>query len=152
MYLVPSGNCEWSDAGVGCSELGGWWDWLDHIDEDIVRRGDDKVSLAKILVPQRQHRRDSRLTCQAGVHVIDVVDFHVHDYPSRERPIARRDRGVIEVLTEVGVAADLLDAMTVQLSGAMNEAALWIAKHPDPAEARQQAHRVPDLILDTVLA
>jgi AcrR family transcriptional regulator len=47
-----------------------------------------------------------------------------------------------EALEAVGVDADLLDAATAQLSGAMNEAALWIAQQDDGAEARRRAHRV----------
>ncbi|GAB2529668.1 TetR/AcrR family transcriptional regulator [Paramicrobacterium agarici] len=54
-----------------------------------------------------------------------------------------------EALASVGVDPDILDALTAQLSGAMNEAALWIAQHPD-AESRRSAHSALDLILDAV--
>lgn len=46
-----------------------------------------------------------------------------------------------EALASVGTPAEVLDAMTAQLSGAMNEAALWVAQHPEPAVARAQAHQ-----------
>ncbi|EID56372.1 TetR/AcrR family transcriptional regulator [Saccharomonospora xinjiangensis] len=56
-----------------------------------------------------------------------------------------------DALHDVGVADQLLDAMTAQLSGAMNEAALWTAQQPDPAAARTQAHAVLDRLLSAVL-
>ena len=52
-----------------------------------------------------------------------------------------------EALGEVGVDEELLDAMTAQLSGAMNEAALWVAQHADSEETRKRAHAVLDRIL-----
>jgi AcrR family transcriptional regulator len=54
-------------------------------------------------------------------------------------------------LREVGVPGPLLDALTAQLSGAMNEAALWIAQHDDPAAARTQAHAALERLLDAAL-
>jgi AcrR family transcriptional regulator len=55
-------------------------------------------------------------------------------------------------LADVGVPADLLDATTAQLSGAMNEAALWTAQQPGGAEARDAAHRVLDRVLTAAVA
>lgn len=52
-----------------------------------------------------------------------------------------------EALAGVGVPDDLLDATTAQLSGAMNEAALWTVQQPGRAEARDAAHRVLDRLL-----
>ncbi|MGO1398610.1 MAG: TetR/AcrR family transcriptional regulator [Brevibacterium yomogidense] len=46
-----------------------------------------------------------------------------------------------EALTAVGVEDVLRDAMTAQLSGAMNEAAIWITQQPDASHARDRAHR-----------
>ena len=56
-----------------------------------------------------------------------------------------------EVLHEVGVGDSLLDALTAQLSGAMNEAALWIAQRGNDASAREQAHQALDVLLGSVL-
>lgn len=56
-----------------------------------------------------------------------------------------------DVLGEIGVEDELLDAMTVQLSGAMNEAALWIAQHADGEVARKRAHTALDRILDAAV-
>lgn len=53
-------------------------------------------------------------------------------------------------LAEAGAAPALLDALTAALSGAMNELALWLATHPDDADARTQAHTALDDILDAV--
>lgn len=53
-----------------------------------------------------------------------------------------------EVLHSVGVAPGLLDATAAQLSGAMNEAALWLAQHPGDEAARAAAGRVLDRLLE----
>ncbi|MFC7401460.1 TetR/AcrR family transcriptional regulator [Citricoccus sp. GCM10030269] len=52
-----------------------------------------------------------------------------------------------DALRSAGIADDLLDAATAQLSGAMNEAALWTAQHDHTAHARQQSHAVLDRLL-----
>ena len=52
-----------------------------------------------------------------------------------------------EALREAGVGEEILDASTAQLSGAMNEAALWTAHHDDIDLARRQSHRVLDILL-----
>lgn len=52
-----------------------------------------------------------------------------------------------EALREAGVAEEILDASTAQLSGAMNEAALWTAQHDDTDLARRQSHRALDGLL-----
>lgn len=57
-----------------------------------------------------------------------------------------------EGLREVGVAEDLLDATTAQLSGAMNEAALWIAQHENATTARAQSHAALDRLLAAYLS
>lgn len=57
-----------------------------------------------------------------------------------------------EALADAGVPPDLLEATTVQLSGAMNEAALWLAQDAGGGRARAGAHRVLDQLLDAVLA
>lgn len=56
-----------------------------------------------------------------------------------------------EALREAGIADDLLDALTAQLSGAMNEAALWIAQQPDRAASARQAHAALDRLLAAAL-
>ena len=56
-----------------------------------------------------------------------------------------------EALAACGVGEGLLDALTAQLSGAMNEAALWIAGHDDPAAARRTGHAALDRLLAAVV-
>ncbi|GEK87491.1 TetR/AcrR family transcriptional regulator [Microbacterium aerolatum] len=56
-----------------------------------------------------------------------------------------------EALQDVGVADDHLDATTMLLSGAMNEAALWIAQHDDLATARDRAHGVLDRLITALI-
>lgn len=53
-----------------------------------------------------------------------------------------------DALAEAGVELELLDATTAQLSGAMNEAALWLIEEPDQTAA---AHQVLDRLIDSVL-
>ncbi|RRD04670.1 TetR/AcrR family transcriptional regulator [Arachnia propionica] len=52
-----------------------------------------------------------------------------------------------EALRSVRVAENLVEATAAQLSGAMNEAALWIAQHDDPETARTEAHAALDQLL-----
>lgn len=52
-----------------------------------------------------------------------------------------------DALAAVGVEDLLLDSMTAQLSGAMNEAAIWITQQPDEMHARELAHRSLDSLL-----
>lgn len=53
-----------------------------------------------------------------------------------------------EALEDTGVAQGTLDATTAQLSGAMNEAALWIAQQEDTAKALASSHIVLDRLID----
>lgn len=52
-----------------------------------------------------------------------------------------------DALRDVGVAEELLDASTAQLSGAMNEAALWISRQDDAHTARARSHAALDALL-----
>lgn len=56
-----------------------------------------------------------------------------------------------DALQQVGVAEELVDVTTAQLSGAMNEAALWIAHHENADRARTQAHSALDQLLAAYL-
>ncbi len=56
-----------------------------------------------------------------------------------------------EALQDVGVDEQVLEAMTAQLSGAMNEAALWVARQSDAGAAREQAHAALDRLLTAVV-
>lgn len=62
---------------------------------------------------------------------------------------AASERHLREALAAAGVPDDLVDAATAQLSGAMNEAALWLARSTD-AHASERAHRVLDALLAAV--
>lgn len=55
-----------------------------------------------------------------------------------------------EALSAMGLREELVGAMAAQLSGAMNEAALWVVQDPDAEAARTRAHLVLDLLLDAV--
>ncbi len=56
-----------------------------------------------------------------------------------------------EALLAVGIDQTLLDATTAQLSGAMNETALWVAQHESPAAALEQSHVALDRLLTALL-
>jgi len=66
------------------------------------------------------------------------------------------ENGVVhlrEALARSGVPQTTLDAMTAALSGAMNEAALWVAEHPGAdGDAREAARAVIDRLLAAALA
>ncbi|MCT2020891.1 TetR/AcrR family transcriptional regulator [Kocuria marina] len=57
-----------------------------------------------------------------------------------------------EALRNVHVTEALVDATAAHLSGAMNEAALWIAQHDDPEAARAEAHAALDQLLNAYAA
>lgn len=56
-----------------------------------------------------------------------------------------------DALQQTDVAEEILDVTTAQLSGAMNEAALWIAQHENADRARTQAHSALDHLLAAYL-
>ncbi|MDO4887248.1 MAG: helix-turn-helix domain-containing protein [Actinomycetaceae bacterium] len=60
-----------------------------------------------------------------------------------ENSVAHLRRALRNVL----VAEALVEATAAHLSGAMNEAALWIAQHDDPEAARAEAHAALDQLL-----
>ncbi|MFC4140602.1 MULTISPECIES: TetR/AcrR family transcriptional regulator [unclassified Microbacterium] len=55
-----------------------------------------------------------------------------------------------EALLAAGVADAEADAATALLSGAMNEAALWLSERPGDATARSSVHSALDRMLDAV--
>lgn len=55
-----------------------------------------------------------------------------------------------EALASAGTAQHLVDAATAQLSGAMNEAALWIVESSG-THHRDAAHQMLDLLIDAAL-
>ncbi|WP_374977858.1 TetR/AcrR family transcriptional regulator [Microbacterium trichothecenolyticum] len=69
----------------------------------------------------------------------------------RELDAAASGRELREAVAALGtVPGDLVEAVTQQLSGAMNEAALWLADRPGDARARGAAHGALDLLLDAL--
>ncbi|MFE6735738.1 TetR/AcrR family transcriptional regulator [Microbacterium sp. NPDC057650] len=55
-----------------------------------------------------------------------------------------------EALVDAGVTESAADATTALLSGAMNEAALWLSERPSDAPARAAVHTTLDLLLGAV--
>lgn len=54
-----------------------------------------------------------------------------------------------EALADVDIAPELVDATSAQLSGAMNEAALWVVQQDDVTLARARSHVVLDHLIDS---
>lgn len=108
---------------------------------------------------------DAQSQLRAGSHAfVDaitsdaVIRILVIDAPSvlgweewRRLDAENSEQHLREALRSTGVAADLLDATAVQLSGAMNEAAASISRHSDPEAAKAAAHRVLDQLISAVL-
>ena len=68
----------------------------------------------------------------------------------RDHDAAHSMRHLREGLEQVGVPEALLDAVTVQLSGAMNEAALWVAEHDGDELAREKTREALDVLIDAL--
>ncbi|MDO5051548.1 MAG: TetR family transcriptional regulator [Pseudoclavibacter sp.] len=64
-----------------------------------------------------------------------------------ELDAAHARRSLHAVLGELGLPAPLVPALTAQLSGAMNEAALWLAQRPGDEAARRAAHEALERLL-----
>ena len=69
----------------------------------------------------------------------------------RRLDAANSGRHLREALGDAGVPPRLVEATAVQLSGAMNEAALWIVQDGAGRRASADAHGVLDQLLDAVL-
>ena len=106
---------------------------------------------------------DPRIQLRAGSHAfldaitsaraarVLLVDAPTVGWQEWHRSDAEHSGALLRrVLEEIGVERS--EATAVQLSGAMNEAALWVARHSDPETARADAHAVLDRLLDAVLA
>lgn len=65
----------------------------------------------------------------------------------RDLDAAASGAHLVDALREVGTDRADLEALAAQLSGAMNEAALWLVRDHTPAR-RAAAHRVLDRLLD----
>lgn len=125
------------------------------------------TEVAEVVVAAAQQAGpDSRSQLRAGCHAFldaitdtSVARVLLLDAPAvigwvqwRELDAQTSETHLREALTDVGVPAPLVDAMTVQLSGAMNEAALWITQQARGTDARQQAHDALDRLLEAVIA
>ncbi|MFK4730915.1 TetR family transcriptional regulator [Agromyces mediolanus] len=57
-----------------------------------------------------------------------------------------------EALAATGLSGALLDPLTAMLSGAMNDAALWLAEHPADPAAREAARLSLAVLVDAAVA
>lgn len=119
----------------------------DAVDREARRAGVD---------PRVQLRAGSHAFLEAitSAHAVQVllIDAPAVDWEEWRRLDAEHSGSLLrQVLREVGVVPEDIEAVAVQLSGAMNEAALWVAHHQDSQAALEQAHAVLDLMLDAAL-
>lgn len=115
-----------------------------------------------------EKERDAAAALRAGSHAFldaitrdDAARILLVDAPAavgwqewRRLDAENSARSLREGLAEIGaVAPDLLDATTQLLSGAMNDAALWVAEGGQDAAGRAAAaHDALDRLLDAVTA
>ena len=123
--------------------------------------------LAARVVAEAEKQTDAAAQLRAGSHAfLDAITADraarvlLVDAPAalgwrqwRELDAAASGRELRDAIDALGtVPPDVADALTQQLSGAMNEAALWLADRSDDAPAREAAHAALDLILDAVVS
>lgn len=124
-----------------------------------------QAEVAARVVAEAERKADAAGQLRAGSHAfLDAITDDraarvlLIDAPAvlgwtrwRELDAAASGRELREAVEALGtVRPELVDALTQQLSGAMNEAALWLADAGDDATAREAAHAALDLILDAV--
>ncbi|MDR5701840.1 helix-turn-helix domain-containing protein [Agromyces aerolatus] len=125
---------------------------------DVSGRADASGGLAAMSLAFEELRAGSHAFLDA-ITAAPVARVLLVDAPAvigwtewRELDAANSARHLREALASVGAPEDLLDALTAQLSGAMNEAALRLAAHPADAPARAAAHRTLDRLLEAAIA
>lgn len=115
---------------------------------------------AAVLTAAEEHQHPA-MQLRAGSHAFldaitaaPAVRILLVDAPSvigweqwRQLDVENSAAHLREAVQAAGAPAALVDALTAQLSGAMNEAALWIAQHDAPESAREQAHDALDRLI-----
>jgi AcrR family transcriptional regulator len=118
-----------------------------RVADDVVEAADRAGTDPRARLSAGSHAFLDAITSGAAVRVLLVDAPAVLGWQEWRRLDAENSgMHLQEALRELGVGDDVLDALAAQLSGAMNEAALWIAERDD-AEARGQAHSALDRLL-----
>lgn len=118
-------------------------------------------SVAQMVAETAEREADPARQLRAGCHAfLDAITSPPHlrilliDAPAvigwaewRRMDAENSETHLRDALAQVGVDAELVDAVTALLSGAMNEAAVWIAHADDPVAASRRAHRALDALL-----
>lgn len=68
---------------------------MDDIQQDSVRRREDEVSLAEVLILKRQQRNDVVVSGDLLVDLRNIFDLQINDDPLWQRLIFPRDCGVV---------------------------------------------------------
>src|SRR5690625_3298330 len=109
----------------------------EQIAADVVEAAEAAGSSPEIQLRAGSHAFLDAITAPAVVRILLIEAPAVVGWDEWRQLDAHSSAAHLrEVLQQVGVENALLDAVTAQLSGAMNEAALWIAQHEDQAQAR----------------
>ncbi|GGH45831.1 TetR family transcriptional regulator [Microbacterium album] len=130
----------------------------------VAARLQEQVAAAVVAAAEGEEQPAERL--RAGFHAFldaitaaPVVRILLIDAPSvigwdewRRLDAENSAVHLREALQDAGATEGLLDPLTAQLSGAMNEAALWIAQHEAPESARPQAHAALDRLIAAAIA
>lgn len=123
------------------------------IAQAVVEAADDAGADPADQLRAGSHAFLDAITTGAAVRVLLVDAPAVIGWEAWRRLDAENSAAHLrDALQNVGVDDEHLDATTVQLSGAMNEAALWVAQHHDATRAREQAHVVLDRLLASLVA
>lgn len=124
----------------------------EQIAEAVLRTAEDAGSSPSTQLRAGAHAFLDAITAPAVVRILLVDAPAVVGWDEWRQLDAQSSEVLLrEVLQELGVEKELVGALTAQLSGAMNEAALWVAQHDDEEQARTQAHRALDYLLASVM-
>ena len=122
-----------------------------HVAEAVVKAAEGAGTDPGDQLRAGSHAFLDTITAAPGVRILLIDAPSVVGWQEWRRLDAENSAAhLMDALRNVGVDDELLEAMSGQLSGAMNEAALWIAQHTDTATARQRAHIALDQLLTAV--
>lgn len=118
----------------------------------VVRAAQDVGTAATAQLRAGSHGFLDAITAGPAVQVLLIDAPAVLGWQQwRTQDAAHSGSHLRQALASAGVPPALREATAVQLSGAMNEAALWLAQHLGDPGAREAAHLVLDRLLDSVL-
>lgn len=123
-----------------------------EIADSIAAAADDAGPEARDQLRAGSHAFLDAITSGAAVQILLIDAPAVIGWQEWRRLDAEHSETHLrDALSYAGVTDDLLDATTAQLSGAMNEAALWTVAQDDADAGRARAHAALDRLLSAYL-